>query len=124
MLLNSFINYCQSTNHINVPTGLQDSVLISINDIRIVNEKLIERKYYIKINKEQEEIIKLNNDYINEQHKIIDDLQDRIVATQDINNKLQKEYEKEKKNKKIAIGCASGFGLALAGVIVGLVLKK
>ena len=126
LLLNCFINL--QANDITSPdsivlfTGQQicsDTLItVPINIIRKANDKMIERKYLLKVNAAQDSIICLNNDYIIQQDSIIFDLKNRILKTNKINEDLQKQYEKERK-KKIIYGSVAG-GLAV-GIVVSVV---
>lgn len=93
-------------------------ICVDIQNIRKANDKLIERKYLLKVNAAQDSIIVLNNEYIFKQDSIISDLKDRIIKTNNINKDLQKQYEKERK-KKIIYGSVAG-GLAV-GIVVSIV---
>lgn len=96
-----------------------DSIIeIKLELIREANAKLIERKYLLKINNQQDSIIKLKNDYINEQNTIIDTLQNKIINNQIINNNLQRDIKKQ--NNKIKTYSVGGF---LIGVIIGLIIN-
>lgn len=96
-----------------------------MNIIRQANDKLIERKYIIKINEAQDSIISYKQQYILEQDTIIEDLKGRILEANRINEELQKQYAKER-NKKIIYG-AIGGGVAVAAVasiVTILVMRK
>lgn len=130
MLLNCSISYCQ-TNACDcetscISTGYQeesDSVLISINDIRNVNNKLIERKYYKSICAEQEDIISLKDSYIIEQDSIISSLQYRIIRTTDINNQIQKDYDRQKQKTVVWGSIAGATSVCFIGCLIGLIYK-
>ena len=136
LLLNCFISYCQNCDYINNDsiqninsfTGNEiksdTTTDVSISDIRKVNKALIERKYYKEIINTQDSIIILKDDYILEQNKVIDDLQDRIVQTTDINNKLKEDYNRQKNKTLIAGSIAGSLGVCLIGSIVAIVLIK
>lgn len=95
---------------------IEDScTCVNINIIRKANDKLIERKYLLKVNSAQDSIITLNNKYILQQDTVINDLKERIVKINNINEDLQKQYERERK-KKIIYGSVAG------GCIVGIVI--
>lgn len=95
---------------------IEDScTCINIDIIRKANDKLIERKYLLKVNNVQDSIITLNNKYILKQDTVINDLKERIVKINNINEDLQKQYERERK-KKIIYGSVAG------GCIVGIVI--
>lgn len=75
--------------------GLNDSVRIAYDDIRIVNTKLIELEYQRKINSHLKNIV--HNDSI-----IIKDYQD-------LNTNLNKDCKKYIHQKNIAIGTTAFF---------------
>ena len=95
---------------------IEDScACVNIDIIRKANDKLIERKYLLKVNSAQDSIITLNNKYILQQDTIINDLKERIVKINNVNEDLQKQYERERK-KKIIYGSVAG------GCIVGIII--
>ena len=95
---------------------IEDScTCVNIDIIRKANDKLIERKYLLKVNSAQDSIINLNNKYILQQDTIINDLKERIVKINNVNEDLQKQYERERK-KKIIYGSVAG------GCIVGIII--
>ncbi len=95
---------------------IEDScTCVNIDIIRKANDKLIERKYLLKVNSAQDSIITLNNKYILQQDTVINDLKERIVKINNINEDLQKQYERERK-KKIIYGSVAG------GCIVGIII--
>lgn len=95
---------------------IEDScTCVNIDIIRKANDKLIERKYLLKVNSAQDSIITLNNKYILQQDTIINDLKERIVKINNVNEDLQKQYERERK-KKIIYGSVAG------GCIVGIII--
>ena len=106
-LLSCSINLYANNYHI-PSTGevvQEDSVLISYNDLKVVNGKLIELKYEKETNKVLRTIIR--NDSL-----IIDTLTiDNIRLTSDI-QKLNKSNKKYKKQRNI------GFGVGIIGIII------
>ena len=88
------------------------NVSVPISYIRLTNEKLIERKYLIKISDEKDSVIDMYRLYSIEQRDIIEDIQRDIQKANEINNKLQTKLNKEKQ-KIIIISSVTG------GVIVG-----
>jgi len=93
-------------------------VYIPISSIRAANNKLIERKYLINIVEAQDSIICLQDSYILNQDSINDILKDRIIKTNELNNSLQKQYEKEQK-KKIIYGSVAGA--CMVGIVTTIV---
>ena len=106
-LLSCSINLYANDYHIS-STGevnQEDSVLVSYNDLKVVNSKLIELKY----EKETNNILKtiIRNDSL-----IIDTLTiNNIRLTSDI-HKLNKSNKKYKKQRNI------GFGVGIIGIII------
>ena len=117
MLLHCSTSWCQ-TNSSSPSTG-KATISITIDTIRIVNAKLIERNYLLELCKQQDSIIALNKQYIEEQNKIIKDFQNKIVDYNRINENLQKEYEKQRK-RTIIISTVGGT--IITGCIVGIIV--
>lgn len=129
LLFNCFLNL-QASEQDSVPfTGEQfvedTCVSIPIRFIRSANDKMIERKYLLKVTEAQDSIIVLNKKYILQQDTIIDDLQNRILECNRINTDLQNSYKKER-NKKIIYGsvAATLAVTTIASVVVIAVMKK
>lgn len=128
LLFNCFLNLQANDTNISPFTGKQEykdtCICIPIDNIRSANDKMIERKYLIKINLAKDSIISLNNDYILQQDTIIQDLKDRIIKVNKINEDLQNQYKKEK-TKKIIYGSVAGAVIvgAAASIITILVMK-
>lgn len=111
LLSNCFLNL-QANNLYRVPfTGeqmIEDTcVTVPIRLIRSANDKMIERKYLLKITDVQDSIICLKTNYILQQDTIINDLKNRILETNRINTELQERYKKER-TKKIIYGSIAG----------------
>ena len=110
-LLSCFINLFANDYHI-PSTGevvQEDSVLISYNDLKVVNSKLIELKYEKETNKVLRTIIR--NDSI-----IIDTLtinNNRLTSDIQISNELNKKYKKQRN---------AGFIVAIIGIITTTIL--
>ena len=106
VLLSCFINLYANNYHIS-STGevvQEDSVLISYNDLKVVNSKLIELKYEKETNNILRTII--INDSL-----IIDTLTiDNLRLTTEIQT-LNKSNKKYKKQRNV------GFGVGIAGII-------
>ncbi len=86
--------------------------------LRAANNKLIERKYYINIVNEQDSIINFQKEYINEQSEIISDMQNRIMETNRINQKLQEQYDRQRHKTMV---CSTVLSTVLVGALVGTV---
>ena len=111
LLSNCFLNL-QANNLDSVTvTGeqiIEDTcVTVPIKLIRSANDKMIERKYLLKVTDAQDSIICLKTNYILQQDTIINDLKNRIIETNRINNELQERYKKER-TKKIIYGSVAG----------------
>lgn len=94
------------TDSLNLSTGevfvLEDSVLISYNDLRIVNSKLIQLDYEQQINTKLRTIIK-NDSIIIKDYKVL-------------NDKISKTCKKVVKQRNIAIG--SGVLFFISSVLL------
>lgn len=110
-LLSCSINLYANDYHIS-STGevvQEDSILISYNDLKVVNGKLIELKYEKETNNILRTIIR--NDSL-----IIDTLTiDNIRLANDIQrlNKLNKKYKKQRN---------IGFGIGITGIITTILM--
>lgn len=129
LLFNCFLNL-QASEQDSVPfTGeqfIEDTcVSVPIKFIRSANDKMIERKYLLKVTEAQDSIIVLNKKYILQQDTIIDDLQNRILECNRINTDLQNSYKKER-NKKIIYGsiAATLAVTTITLVVLIAVMKK
>ena len=94
--------------------------VIPVSLIKSANAKMIERLYLIDINKQQDSIILMKNDYIKEQQKIITDFQHKVDDSNKVNEVLTKKLDKQHKRNKIA---AYGVGSVIAGLIIGIIVK-
>lgn len=105
-LLSYSINLYANDYHIS-STGevvQEDSVLISYNDLKVVNSKLIELKYEKKTNNILKSIIR--NDSL-----IIDTL---VIDNTKLNSNIQTLNKTNKKYKKQR---NAGFGIGIAGIV-------
>lgn len=103
-------------------SNLEDSIKVElpISLIKKANERLIERKYLISIYYEQDSIIQFQNSYIANQSIIINDMQNRIVTNNQINEDLNKALDKQKKKNKIITYGAVGV---VTGLLIGILIK-
>ena len=103
-------------------SNLEDSIKVElpISLIKKANERLIERKYLISIYYEQDSIIQFQNSYIANQSIIINDMQNRIITNNQINEDLNKALDKQKKKNKIITYGAVGV---VAGLLIGVLIK-
>lgn len=119
MLLIYSISWCQNNDYF--PTGEnQLEVVIPINVIKNANAKLIERKYLLELNEQQDSIIILKDKYITEQSKIIKDFQNTIIEYNKLNENLQKELKKQKQQTIII---SSIGGTIIVGCLTGIVIN-
>lgn len=105
-LLSCSINLYANDYHIS-STGevvQEDSVLISYNDLRVVNSKLIELKYEKETNNILRTIIR--NDSLVIDTLTIDNL--RLTTEVQTLNKSNKKYKKQRN---------AGFGIGIAGIV-------
>lgn len=129
LLSNCFLNL-QANNLDSVPvTGeqiMEDTcVSVPIRFIRSANNKMIERKYLLKVVDAQDSIIQLNHKYVLQQDTIINDLKNRIVETNRINDELQERYKKERTKKIIYGSIAGAFLVATVTSIISIsVMRK
>lgn len=129
LLSNCFLNL-QANNLDSVPvTGeqiMEDTcVTVPIKLIRSANNKMIERKYLLKVVDAQDSIICLKTNYILQQDTIINDLKNRILETNRINDELQEQYKKERTKKIIYGSVAGAFLVATVASIISIsVMRK
>lgn len=108
-LSGGFYSWCMTPSS----TGVQARTdTITINDIRIANRKLIQAKYDAFLVVVQDSIINNQRNIINELETINDDLQNRILKGNDINERLMKDVDKYKRKSKRASWAAIGSGSA------------
>lgn len=103
-------------------TTINDSIAYNtiINLFKSANTKMIERKYLLLINKEQDSIITMKDKYINEQKNIINDFQQRVETANKINQQVTNDLNKQK--TKFNNTCYIGGGIIFA-LIISLLLK-
>ena len=90
-------------------TGERDSTLISFDDLRIVNSKLIELKYEKQINQTLRDII--SNDSV-----AIDNLNRRIRYSDDAHRTAIRKVKRQR-------NAAIGGGLGLVGLLILAICK-
>ena len=129
LLSNCFLNL-QANNldsvHFTGEQIIEDTcVSVPIKYIRSANNKMIERKYLLKVVDAQDSIIQLNNEYVLQQDTIINDLKNRILETNRINGELQEQYKKERTKKIIYGSVAGAFLVATVTSIISIsVMRK
>lgn len=103
-------------------SNLEDSIKVElpISLIKKANERLIERKYLISIYYEQDSIIQFQNSYMANQSIIINDMKNRIVINNKINEDLNKALDKQKKKNKIITYSTVGI---VTGLLIGILIK-
>lgn len=89
---------------------------VPISLIKQANIKLIERKYLLEINKEQDSIINLKNKYIVQQDSIINKFQEKVNIANNINSELKTKINKYNKFAYIS-------GIAISCCIILLICK-
>lgn len=99
-------------------------VTVPIRLIRSANNKMIERKYLLKVVDAQDSIIQLNNKYVLQQDTIINDLKNRILETNRINNDLEERYKKERTKKIIYGSIAGAFLVATVTSVISISIMR
>ena len=125
MLLNSFMNLQAQIDAGSPSTGdwlKADTAVATVPTylIKQANAKMIERLYLIDINKQQDSIIIMKNDYILEQQRIILDFQQRIDNINRINETIVEDLNKQKRYNKII---TFGGGSIILALLIGLIAK-
>lgn len=125
MLLNSFMNLQAHIDVSSPSTGdwlKADTAVATVPTylIKQANAKMIERLYLIDINKQQDSIIIMKNDYILEQQRIILDFQQRIDNINRINETIVEDLNKQKRYNKII---TFGGGSIILALLIGLIAK-
>lgn len=90
---------------------VDSNVVISISYIKQANAKMIERLYLKEICNQQDTIIKLKDKYIKEQQAIINSFQERVITSEELNQRLYKSVDRQRKKKRIFLGTTIGAGL-------------
>lgn len=99
------------------------NVSVPISYIRLTNEKLIERKYLIKISNEKDSVIDKYRLYCIEQRDIIEHIQRDVQKANEVNNKLQTKLNREKQKTVIISSITGGLVVGSIITIVALSLK-
>lgn len=125
MLLSSFINLQAQIDKDSPSTGdwlKADTAVATVPTylIKQANAKMIERLYLIDINKQQDSIIIMKNDYILEQQRIILEFQQRIDNVNRINETIVEDLNKQKRYNKII---TFGGGSIILALLIGLIAK-
>lgn len=93
-------------------------VSVPISLIKEANVKLIERKYLIAINKEQDSIISLKDKYIIEQDSIINKQIMQYNSISNLNKELNNKIEQQSKRNNIIYGVGIGV---IGALIISLI---
>ena len=96
------------------------NVVVPVFFVKKANAKMIERIYLLKVNKLQDSIIVMKDNYINEQQSIIVDFQNRVAECNKLNAAIKNDLVKQKRKNKIVLGSAAGV---IIGVIIGIICK-
>lgn len=125
MLLSSFMNLQAQIDWGSPSTGdwlKADTAVATVPTylIKQANAKMIERLYLIDINKQQDSIIIMKNDYILEQQRIILEFQQRIDNVNRINETIIEDLNKQKRYNKII---TFGGGSIILALLIGLIAK-
>lgn len=78
---------------------------------------MIERKYLIDINKQQDSIILLKDKYIKEQSIIINDFKQKIIAANDLNKSITDSLNKQIRYNLIMLSVGGGIILGLISIL-------
>lgn len=110
-------SYCKnvSNDSIAFPTGKlqQDSIKISINEVREANKIFIKYKFKNNIIALKDSIIYLQNKKIDVYEDAYNKMKDAAIATERINRQLQHDVDKYKKRNMIYGGVAGGLATSL-----------
>lgn len=118
LLLNYSSGSCQSSIF---PTGGRtDSVLIHIDYIKLANKKLIEGNSYKKIVSIQDSIINLHNYKYATLEAEVSVLQTKLYDANELNKRIVKDVDKQKRKVKFLGGTALASTLAF---ILCIILK-
>lgn len=115
MQLGSLKSYAQVNDSTSLRGRTQEqvdsNVVISVSYIKQANAKMIERLYLKEICNQQDTIINLKDKYIKEQQAIIDSFQERVIASEELNQRLYKSIDRQRKKKRILLGTTIGASL-------------
>ena len=125
LLLSGFWNWLGAMTNDYSSTGSETetdtaNVVVPGLFVKKANAKMIERIYLLKVNKLQDSIIVMKDNYINEQQSIIVDFQNRVAECNKLNTAIKNDLAKQKRKNKIILGGAAGV---IIGVIIGIICK-
>lgn len=89
----------------------QKVVCLDIELIKSANLKLVEYKYFKDMNKELEKTISFQKLLINEQNKVIIDLQKKIAEVNEYNIRMSKVVNKYKRLNRVFISIGIGVSV-------------
>lgn len=91
-------------------------VTLSLEQIKQINAKLIEREYYKNLNNLKDSLIIQKDKYIREQNLIVGECRKEVANITVLNEKLSKNIKTYKTVTVIGSGC-------IIGLLIGLILK-
>lgn len=97
----------------------QKVICLDIELIKSANLKLVEYKYLKDMNKELEKTISFQKLLINEQNRVIIDLQKRIVEVNEYNIRMSKVVNKYKRLNRVSIS----IGIVVSVIILTKLIR-
>ena len=82
------------------------TITITIDEVREINKKLLERKYLLNIVLEQDSVIKYQDNYIQEEKRIVRELQETINSKNFLHKQKVKQYK--------VLSCGLGVSLTIS----------
>lgn len=116
-MLSCCLTTYSTSNPLYVETNGKDTtVVLSMDEIRELDKKLVERKYLIKITETQDSIINNQKEYIQEQEKLAKASTDKIKELDSLHRKMVNK-------SNIMKGTSICLGVALAVSLLVNILK-
>ena len=108
LLLSGFWNWLGAMTNDYSSTGSETetdtaNVVVPVFFVKKANAKMIERIYLLKVNKLQDSIIVMKDNYINEQQSIIVDFQNRVAECNKLNATIKNEKDINMTDKRIVM---------------------
>lgn len=119
LLLTYSISWCQNDTILSTGVVEQDSVLVSIQAIRVANTKMIELKYEKAINENYRQTIELDSAIIN---ALENNLYNCALELEEQINVCDEEINKIKRQRNTAIGVGTGTSTALLVILILILL--